>query len=72
MHDSFLRNGLTTIYVLSKFAYKYTSSLHCYSLYSITMSSTNDVRVVSGESACSTRERRLQRRRERERAHRAS
>ena len=39
------------LYVLSKFAYKYTSSLHCYSLYSFTMSSTNDVRVASGESA---------------------
>ena len=32
-------------------AYKYTSSLHCYSLYSFTMRSTNDVRVASGESA---------------------
>ena len=37
------------------------------------MSSTiNDVRVAPGESAEAKRERRLQRRRERERAHRAS
>ena len=37
--------------------YKYTSSLHCYSLYYFTMSSTNDVRVASGESAEAKRER---------------
>ena len=40
-----------SILVLSKFAYEYTSFLHCYSLYSYIMSSTNDVCVAPGESA---------------------
>ena len=62
-------------HVLVIFSSLGNSSLHCYSLYSyaISMSSTiNDVRVAPGESAEAKRERRLQRRRERERAHRAS
>ena len=39
------------IFFQSLQVYMCTSSLHCYSLYSFTTSSTNDVRVASGESA---------------------
>ena len=50
-----------------------TSILHYYSLYSFTVSSTNDVRVASGESAeAKEREGFKEGAKERERAHRAS
>ena len=59
IEDKRERINLTTIIcilVLSKFAYKYACSLHCYLLYSFTMSFTHDVSVASGESAEAKRE----------------